>query len=51
MFKVTLLSMFDRILILSASVGNGHVTAAEALKKAFEERGLGGLAANQSGPP
>ena len=40
MFKVTLLSMFDRILILSASVGNGHVTAAEALKKAFEERGL-----------
>jgi processive 1,2-diacylglycerol beta-glucosyltransferase len=32
--------MFDRILILSASVGNGHVTAAEALKKAFEVRGL-----------
>ena len=32
--------MFDRILILSASVGNGHVTAAEALKKAFETRGL-----------
>lgn len=32
--------MFDRILILSASVGNGHVTAAEALKRAFEMRGL-----------
>ena len=32
--------MFDRILIMSASVGNGHVTAAEALKKAFESRGL-----------
>src|SRR3954468_24066558 len=32
--------MFKRILILSASVGNGHVTAAEALKKAFELRGL-----------
>jgi len=32
--------MFDRILILSASVGNGHVTAAEALKSAFEVRGL-----------
>jgi len=32
--------MFNRILILSASVGNGHVTAAEALKKAFEIREL-----------
>ena len=32
--------MFDRILILSASVGNGHVTAAEALKKAFQIKGL-----------
>ncbi len=32
--------MFNRILILSASVGNGHVTAAEALKKAFEIKGL-----------
>lgn len=32
--------MFDRVLILSASVGNGHVTAAEALKKAFEIKGL-----------
>lgn len=32
--------MFKRILILSASVGNGHVTAAEALKKAFEIKGL-----------
>src|SRR6478672_2346693 len=34
--------MFNRILILSASVGNGHVTAAEALKKAFEIRELAG---------
>jgi processive 1,2-diacylglycerol beta-glucosyltransferase len=33
--------MFDRILILSASVGNGHVTAAEALKKSFENEGVG----------
>lgn len=32
--------MFNRILILSASVGNGHMTAAEALKKAFEIKGL-----------
>lgn len=32
--------MFRRILILSASVGGGHVSAAEALKKAFEIRGL-----------
>jgi processive 1,2-diacylglycerol beta-glucosyltransferase len=32
--------MYHRILILSASVGNGHVTAAEALRKAFELRGL-----------
>jgi len=32
--------MFRRILILSASVGNGHVTAAEALKRAFEIKGL-----------
>lgn len=32
--------MFKRILILSASVGNGHVTAAEALKKAFQIKGL-----------
>lgn len=32
--------MFNRILILSASVGNGHVTAADALKKAFEIKGL-----------
>ena len=32
--------MFNRILILSASVGNGHVTAAESLKKAFEIKGL-----------
>ncbi|CAN5558077.1 glycosyltransferase [soil metagenome] len=32
--------MFKRILILSASVGNGHVTAAESLKKAFEMKGL-----------
>jgi processive 1,2-diacylglycerol beta-glucosyltransferase len=34
--------MFNRILILSASVGNGHVTAAESIKKAFEIRGLAG---------
>jgi len=33
--------MYDRILILSASVGNGHVTAAEALKKSFEAEGVG----------
>jgi len=32
--------MFKRILILSASVGNGHFTAAESLKKAFEIKGL-----------
>lgn len=32
--------MYKRILILSASVGNGHVTAAESLKKAFEIKGL-----------
>ena len=34
--------MFKRILILSASVGNGHVTAGESLKKAFEIKGLAG---------
>ncbi len=33
--------MYDRILILSASVGNGHTTAAEALKKSFEIEGVG----------
>ena len=32
--------MINRILILSASVGNGHTTAAESLKKAFEINGL-----------
>lgn len=32
--------MFNRILILSASVGNGHVSAAEALKRAFDIKGL-----------
>jgi len=32
--------MFDRILILSASVGNGHVTAAESLRKAFEIKSI-----------
>jgi len=32
--------MFKRILILSASVGNGHTTAAESLKKAFEIKNL-----------
>ena len=32
--------MFNRVLILSASVGNGHTMAAEALKKAFEIKNL-----------
>ena len=32
--------MLNRILILSASVGNGHTTAAESLKKAVEINGL-----------
>lgn len=32
--------MFRRILILSASVGNGHTTAAQALKSTFEREGL-----------
>jgi len=32
--------MFKRILILSASVGNGHVIAGEALKRAFEIKGI-----------
>lgn len=32
--------MFERILILSASVGNGHVTAAQSLQKAFVAKGL-----------
>jgi processive 1,2-diacylglycerol beta-glucosyltransferase len=32
--------MYDRILILSASVGNGHTTAAQALKKSFENEGV-----------
>lgn len=32
--------MYRRILILSASVGNGHTTAAEALKRAFENKQL-----------
>lgn len=31
--------MFKRVLILSASAGNGHVRAAEALEKAFIENG------------
>jgi len=34
--------MFNRILILSASVGNGHTIAAESLKKAFEINKLAG---------
>jgi processive 1,2-diacylglycerol beta-glucosyltransferase len=34
--------MFNRILILSASVGNGHTTAAESLKKAFEIKKFAG---------
>jgi processive 1,2-diacylglycerol beta-glucosyltransferase len=33
--------MYDRILILSASVGNGHVTAAQALKASFEAEQVG----------
>src|SRR5688572_1902901 len=32
--------MYRRVLILSASVGNGHTTAAEALKQAFEIKKL-----------
>ncbi len=32
--------MYKRILILSASVGNGHTIAAESLKQAFEATGL-----------
>lgn len=32
--------MFDRILILFASVGNGHTTAAQALKSMFERESL-----------
>jgi UDP-N-acetylglucosamine:LPS N-acetylglucosamine transferase len=32
--------MFKRVLILSASVGNGHTIAAESLKKAFEIKKL-----------
>lgn len=32
--------MLNRVLILSASVGNGHTTAAESLKKAFEIKKL-----------
>jgi processive 1,2-diacylglycerol beta-glucosyltransferase len=34
--------MFRRILILSASVGNGHTIAAESLKQAFEMKDLAG---------
>jgi len=34
--------MYKRILILSASVGNGHTIAAESLKQAFEIKGLAG---------
>jgi len=30
--------MFDKVLLLSASAGAGHVRAAEALEKAFQER-------------
>src|SRR5437868_4141606 len=32
--------MFKRILVLSASVGNGHVSAGDALKRAFEIKGV-----------
>ncbi len=34
--------MYRRVLILSASVGNGHTIAAESLKQAFEAKGLAG---------
>jgi UDP-N-acetylglucosamine:LPS N-acetylglucosamine transferase len=34
--------MFDKVLILSASVGVGHMRAAEALERAFLERGAAG---------
>jgi len=34
--------MYQRILILSASVGNGHTIAAESLKQAFETKKLSG---------
>jgi len=34
--------MYQRILILSASVGNGHTIAAESLKQAFEIKKLAG---------
>ena len=34
--------MFNRVLILSASVGNGHTIAAESLKRAFQINGLAG---------
>jgi len=34
--------MYKRVLILSASVGNGHTIAAESLRQAFELRNLAG---------
>lgn len=34
--------MYKRVLILSASVGNGHTIAAESLRQAFETQGLAG---------
>jgi processive 1,2-diacylglycerol beta-glucosyltransferase len=34
--------MYKRVLILSASVGNGHTIAAESLKEAFETKRLAG---------
>ena len=34
--------MYRRVLILSASVGNGHTIAAESLKQAFENKRLAG---------
>jgi processive 1,2-diacylglycerol beta-glucosyltransferase len=34
--------MYRRVLILSASVGNGHTIAAESLKQAFENKKLAG---------
>ena len=36
---VSSLHMFNRVLILSASAGAGHVRAADALQKAFAQSG------------
>ena len=39
--------MHKRVLILSASVGNGHTSAAEALRQAFEIKNLAGEARHE----